>query len=1247
MVHNTIQLFYRATRLLLLFLLIYGNTQGQSTSQRVVTHNPGFPAVRNYTPARYQAHGQNFGIAQDKRGMMYVANTSGILEHDGASWRTIATPNHSIVRSVACDTATGRIYVGARGDFGYLQPDSNGLTTFISLLRYLDKNEHDFLDVWRVFVTKNGVCFVTNQAIFLWSNSKIQVIKSEEEIISSFYCNDKLIVQHRNWELFVIDNGHFTAFTHGEFSLKGLEIASIVPYSNRSMMLIVTTNKGFYLYDGQSLTALHSNAESYILSLRMTEGTALSDGKYAFGTSRNGIIIIDKNGNLQTIVTKSSGLLNESVRYLFADKQGGLWLALNNGLSRVEVPSPLTFLNETQGPNGGVTDIVRCNGFLYFATYEGLYYLDEKDGKFAPTPGIASTCWSILPTEKGLLAATTEGVFVVEKQSIHKISSQNFPFSLYRSRTNPSIVYVGEKNQVSILQLTKSGWVNSGAIPCQFGELHEIEEDNDGWLWIPTLTKGIIRFRAPLSGSDRPTISKFDTTHKLPAMLGNHVALLDGKAIFPTSSGVMKFDSGKNIFVPDNSLDSSFRSEWFSKIIQDEIGNVWTTAGDDKKLTFYRKMTTNGIATYRKQQTPFLSIATTTIWAVFADSSVLWFGGPDGVIRYEQTVSKNYSFTYPTFIRRVTLNPDSVLFDGSYFDENKLPYLTQNSEFIPLLPYNRNTIIFEYAAATYDNPAANIYQYFLEGFDENWSEPSKNFQKEYTNLPTGKYTFHVRAKNIHGQLGEEATYKFEILLPWFKTWWAYSLYVLFGGGLLWLSVRWRLQKSEKEKRELERIIEERTSEVVHQKEEIELASAELANKNDELEKINTIVKSINAQINFSEMLQSILEKTKRIIRGVQQAELLVLNAETNQYETKAQLGWDSVREANYSLQEAEEYYLKNTQEVFQDIYSLETSDEVELNQSRAVMVVKVQEKIEGFLVLENNRKGNAFDENDFGLLKNLKEHITSAFIKTKILGDLQVKNELVEAYVKAIKRDLDTASKIQHAILPDANNPFPHIKEFGICAEMIAAKDVGGDFYDFFLIDNDRLGFVMADVSGKGMPAALFMAVSRTMLKATALLGGQPGDVLEIVNDLLCKENVSTLFVTVFYGVLNIKTGEVEYGNGGHNLPFILRKDGTVEMLKKTGGMGLAVMEEMPFENAKLQLQKGDAMFLYTDGVTEAMDVKDNLYTDPRLEQLLQKLNNNTSITEIMNGVITDVKRFAAGAPQADDITILTLRYEG
>ncbi len=158
---------------------------------------PGVPTMRNYTPERYQAHGQNFGVAQDKRGLVYFANTSGVLEHDGATWRTIPTEGNSIVRSVICDS-TGRIYVGARGDFGYLVPDSTGATTFISLLHKLAKKDQDFLDIWRVFANQDGIWFVTNTSVFHWNKNKVTAIPAKQEIIASFCVGGRIIVQEEN-----------------------------------------------------------------------------------------------------------------------------------------------------------------------------------------------------------------------------------------------------------------------------------------------------------------------------------------------------------------------------------------------------------------------------------------------------------------------------------------------------------------------------------------------------------------------------------------------------------------------------------------------------------------------------------------------------------------------------------------------------------------------------------------------------------------------------------------------------------------------------------------------------------------------------------------------------------------------------------------------------------------------------------------------------------------------------------------
>jgi len=244
----------------------------------------------------------------------------------------------------------------------------------------------------------------------------------------------------------------------------------------------------------------------------------------------------------------------------------------------------------------------------------------------------------------------------------------------------------------------------------------------------------------------------------------------------------------------------------------------------------------------------------------------------------------------------------------------------------------------------------------------------------------------------------------------------------------------------------------------------------------------------------------------------------------------------------------------------------------------------------------------------------------------------------------AIQQELSIATRIQQSILPRTFPPFPHRKEFDIFAEMIPAREVGGDFYDFFLIDDDRLGFVIADVSGKGVPAAIYMAVSRTLLKAAASNGLSAGECLQRVNQMLCAEGDTAMFVTVFYGILHTRTGGVEYCNGGHNPPYLLRADGGAAPLETTGDMVLGIMGNMEYGTKRITLRPGDGLFLYTDGVTEAVDGAGDFFSDERLCQLLQQ-SNSSPLTEIVQGVINEVKRFSTGVPQSDDITVLALRY--
>ena len=239
----------------------------------------------------------------------------------------------------------------------------------------------------------------------------------------------------------------------------------------------------------------------------------------------------------------------------------------------------------------------------------------------------------------------------------------------------------------------------------------------------------------------------------------------------------------------------------------------------------------------------------------------------------------------------------------------------------------------------------------------------------------------------------------------------------------------------------------------------------------------------------------------------------------------------------------------------------------------------------------------------------------------------------------ALQNELDVARKMQQSILPTR---FPRGADYQSFGGMAPALDVGGDFYDVMRLENDCIGLAIADVSGKGVPAALFMMSSRTLLKGAAIGSQQPGAVLREVNDLLCEDNDAMMFVTLLYAVYDPATGEVTYANGGHNTPLILHADGTSTELPLTGGVALGVMDDMDFEQGSITLAPGDALVLYTDGVTEAMNGEHEELGMERLQEILAATSSR-SPEEINRSIFNGIRAFAGGAPQSDDITCLTL----
>ena len=243
----------------------------------------------------------------------------------------------------------------------------------------------------------------------------------------------------------------------------------------------------------------------------------------------------------------------------------------------------------------------------------------------------------------------------------------------------------------------------------------------------------------------------------------------------------------------------------------------------------------------------------------------------------------------------------------------------------------------------------------------------------------------------------------------------------------------------------------------------------------------------------------------------------------------------------------------------------------------------------------------------------------------------------------SIQRELDVASKMQQSILPTEFPKLPNCEVFG---NMEAAREVGGDFFDLIPLEHGRLGLAVADVSGKGVPAAMFMMSSRTLLKGAAIGMPDPGDVLREVNNLLAQDNESMMFVTLFYGVYDPANGKFVYANGGHNPPLIVHADGAAAELEQTNGVALGVMGGVDYEQAEITLAPGDTAVIYSDGVSEAMNADDEEFGMDRLREVFSAAPPSGA-TDANQAVFDAVRKFAGHTPQSDDITCLTLRRMG
>ena len=746
----------------------------------------GRPFIRTYAPLDVNAAGQNWSMVQDARGVLYVGSQSGVIEFDGVNWRLIETKTLATVRSLAIDAA-GVIYAGSQLDFGYLTPDASGTMTYQSLADKVPQAARGFTDVWRTWATKSGVLFQTEQAVYRWANGTITVIRPPTRLNRSSLVDGQMYVTLPENGLNVLDGDTFKPLP-GTESL-GSEVYPVIYRYDEKRLLIGTRFNGFFLYDGAALTRFQTELDEFLKSASLYKGIELSDGTYVMATTNAGLVMMDHQGRRVMVIDRTQGLPSNAIYNVMADREGAIWTTGERGMGRVEFPSPATAFGEADGFNGSWT-IERHQGRLFLAWQSGVSYLEPasagQPARFIKIPGIGQQSWAFTemtdPTGKiapVLAVASTDGFYEIRGTTavpIHAPRDGTFrAASLVRSRRDPNRVWIGLFDGLSSFRWVNGKWIDEGRVPGVTEQLRSVAEDDDGTVWAGTNAVGLVRLTfatPPTPGTPRPTptITRFGEKDGLPQR-GVGVIRLHGKAYFaPWSAAadniVATWDAKAQKFVKDDLISGlpSDKMRGSFGVAEGPNGTVLANAGKGTRV-----LTPDGSGSWKVDETLFSRFGPIPTGYVFVEpGDIGWFNYKEQFVRFNMKKAAAAPTPFAALVRRVTAG-DRVLYGGATVAE------------APRLPAATDALRLEFAAPTFIDETATQYQTKLDGLDPDWTSWTGEARRDFTNLSFGDYRFHVRARSVTGAMGEEATYAFSILPPWYRTWWAYAGYLVLLG----------------------------------------------------------------------------------------------------------------------------------------------------------------------------------------------------------------------------------------------------------------------------------------------------------------------------------------------------------------------------------------------------------------------------------------------------------------------------------
>ncbi|GJM36427.1 MAG: hypothetical protein DHS20C18_54280 [Saprospiraceae bacterium] len=860
----------------------------------------GLPLVKNYSPQEYVSHRQNWDITQAPDQVMYIANGKGVLQYDGETWRLIMVPNKGHVRSIVT-TPDGVVCVGAHNDFGILRPDKQGVLQFESWLEKLTVDQREFGRVYTTIATDNAIYWQTHHTLFRWQNGVFKVWEFPTTVRRLFYWQNTIYLADENRGLcYLNEQDSIVTAPGGEF-LAGSRTDFLVPRGKNA--LLGSRNHGLVIYDGTSFTPFPLNPGVIGEGEWLERAVYLPDGRLVLTHNLNkGVIILDQNAQVVDHINTQTGLNNNDVLAIFLDSRNGLWLAMQEGLARVEVMAPFSIYDERLGLDGTIQDLEIFRGDLYIGTNKGLGRLevDHQGSRFVEIPGIVGYSWSLLSWKDHILTGTTFGTYSFDGTTVKNIGDLGFTSKVVPSKADSNLVFFVSDIGFMLYRFQNNQWEEMGRMEGIEGSVRDLIELDLGQCWLKTRSQGLVRVYLPFDKQSGYTFENavaryYQADQGVPAG-ENNIFLVDGMLLLRSENDqAFRYDQGRDIFIPYPEMAEHFALNpgiVLPKQNEGPGGTIWLDYfGNEGHYLVKAQKQLNGQFTTNRYPLNELIESFQDIFSneIFhADEQFVWYAGMNGMIRYAYSENPKKRAHFPVYIKQVWAK-DSLRFQ-QYTDS------MQTLSF----PYAQNDLTFAFSTPLYQEEPYRQYQFQLEGFDPDWSGWTSVAQKQYTNLSEGDYRFRVRARDSYGNIQEAQPITILISPPWYRSIMAYLIYFLMGIGLLSGIIHFRSRQLRLQNQQLEALVNQRTETIRTQAEELkelnQVKSRFFANISHELRTPLTLILSPIEDLlqetkstNERGRLQLIHNNAQRLLRLINQL-LDLAKLDDNKLELRASQG---------------------------------------------------------------------------------------------------------------------------------------------------------------------------------------------------------------------------------------------------------------------------------------------------------------------------------------------------------------------